>query len=186
VSLQATGEYPVPYQLGNIPSGEAGTAATLRLMVGLVTQYRASPLVRVTAQRLVSDCPSRDALCQVKALHAFVRDRIKYLPDVRNVETLQTPDYTLQEGSGDCDDHATTLCCLLEAIGKQTRFAAIAVRNGQFSHVSGQVLLGTRWLNLETIVPKLKEPWGIYPMETPTPVGWFPQDATKVMLARVP
>lgn len=176
----------MPYRLGNIPSGDGGVAATLKIMVGLVSQYRASPLVRVTAQRLVADCPSRDAVCQVKTLHAYVRDNIKYLPDVRNVETLQTPDYTLQEGSGDCDDHATTLLALLESIGKQTRFSAIAVRGGDFSHVSGQVLLGTRWVNLETIIPKLKDAWGIYPAGSPMPIGWFPPDATKVMLARVP
>lgn len=186
MSLQASGASPVPYRLGNIPSGEPGVAATLKIMVGLVTQYRASPVVRVTAQRLVSECRSRDALCQVKVLHAYVRDNIKYLADVRNVETLQTPDYTLQEGSGDCDDHSTTLLSLLESVGLQTRLAAIAVRGGEFSHVSGQVLLGTRWLNLETIFPKLMEPWGIYPAGSPTPVGWFPPDATKVMLARVP
>ena len=176
----------MPYRLGSIPGGEAGVASTLKLMVDIVRQYRAHPLIRVTAQRLVSDCPSRDACCQVKTLHAWVRDHIKYLPDVRDVETLQTPDYTLQAMSGDCDDSATLLCSLLESIGKQCRFCAIGVRGGGFSHVSGQVLLGSRWVNLETIVPTLKEAWGIYPMGHPTPIGWFPSDATCIMLARVP
>jgi transglutaminase-like putative cysteine protease len=186
VSVAANGLYPVPYRLGNIPSGEAGVAATLAIMVKIVLQYRASPDVRVTAQTLVRDCASRDTICQVKALHAFVRDCIKYLPDVRDVETIQTPDYTLAMRSGDCDDHSVLLASLLESIGKQTRFLAIAVRGGDFSHVSSQVFLGSRWVNLETIVPKLKEPWGHLPAGYATPIGWFPRDATRVMPARVP
>jgi transglutaminase-like putative cysteine protease len=186
VGLAATGLYPVPYRLGSIPSGEAGVAETLKIMVDMVLQYRASPTVRVTAQSLVTDCPSRDSVCQVSALQAFVRDRIKYLPDVRNVETIQTPDYTLTMGSGDCDDQAVLTASLAESLGKQTRFLAQAIRGGDFSHVSSQVLLGTRWVNLETILPTLKEPWGGLPAGTPTPIGWFPPDVTRVMPARVP
>ena len=186
MDVTAQGLFPVPFRLGNIPSGEAGVAATLQIMVRLVLQYRASPVVRVTAQSIVADCPNRDAVCQVRALHAFVRDQIKYLPDVRDVETIQTPDYTLRLGSGDCDDQSVLLASMLEAIGRQTRFLAIAVRGGDFSHVSSQVMLGTRWVNLETILPTLPQPWNGLAAGTPTPIGWFPPDATRVMPAKVP
>lgn len=186
MSFAASGSYPVPYRLGIIPTGEAGVAATLQIMVRMVMEYRANPVVRVTAQSLVKDCANRDSVCQVKSMHAFVRDHIKYLPDVRDVETIQTPDYTLRMGSGDCDDSSLLMCCLIESVGLQGRFLAIAVRGGDFSHVSSQVRLGTRWVNLETIVPTLKEPWNGLPAGTPTPIGWFPPDATRFMPARVP
>ncbi len=186
MTLSASGQYPVPYRLGSIPSGDAGVAATLKIMVSMVLEYRASPTVRVTAQTLVKDCASRDSVCQVSALHAYVRDNIKYLPDVRDVETIQTPDYTLSMLSGDCDDQSVLLAALCESIGKQSRFLAIGVRGQGFSHVSSQVLLGTRWVNLETIVPTLKNPWGNLPAGSPTPIGWFPPDATCFMPARVP
>lgn len=186
MSFAASGSFPVPYRLGSIPTGEAGVAATLQIMVRMVLDYRANPVVRVTAQTLVKDCPSRDAVCQVTALQAFVRDNIKYLPDVRDVETIQTPDYTLKQASGDCDDQSVLLAALNESIGRQTRFLAIAVRGGDFSHVSSQVMLGTRWVNLETIVPTLAQAWNGFPAGAPTPIGWFPPDATRVMPARVP
>jgi transglutaminase-like putative cysteine protease len=186
VGLAASGSHPVPYRLGVIPSGEAGVAATLRIMVNMVLSYRASPTVRVFAQGLVRDCASRDSVCQVRTVQAWVRDNIKYLPDVRDVETIQTPDYTLHMMSGDCDDQSVLTASALESLGKQTRFIAIGVRDGDFSHVSSQVLLGTRWVNLETILPTLKEPWGGLPAGTPTPIGWFPADASRVMVARVP
>lgn len=186
MTVAATGVYPVPYHLGEIPSGEAGVAATLQIMVRMTLEYRASPLVRMTAQTLVRECPSRDAICQVKTLHAWVRDHIKYLADVRDVETIQTPEYTLNMGSGDCDDQSVLMASLLESLGYQTRFVAIGVRGGGFSHVSSQVKLGTRWLNLETILPVLREAWAGVPAGTPTPIGWFPPDATRCMPARVP
>jgi len=186
MTIAAAGLYPVPYRLGSIPSGDAGVAATLAIMVKMVLEYRASPDVRVTAQSLVKDCASRDVVCQVKAIHAFVRDSIKYLPDVRDVETIQTPDYTLRMRSGDCDDQSVLVASCCESIGRPTRFTAIAVRGGDFSHVSSQVLMGTRWVNLETIVPKLANPWEYFPAGSPTPIGWFPPDATRVMIARVP
>jgi transglutaminase-like putative cysteine protease len=186
VGLAASGSHPVPYFLGSIPGGDAGVAATLQLMVSMVTEYRASPSVRMLAQSLVASCPSRDAVCQVRTVHAWVRDNIKYLPDVRNVETLQTPDYTLSMMSGDCDDSATLMASLIETLGRQSRFLAQALRGGDFSHVSAQVLLGTRWVNLETILPTIPEAWGGLPAGTPTPIGWFPSDVTRVMPARVP
>ena len=192
MSFPRQGTAPVPYRLADLPSGDAGVAATLAQMVDIVTAYRGNPTVRVQAQSLVRNCASRDSNCQVATLHAFVRDRITYLPDVRNVETLQTPDYTLQAGSGDCDDQSILLASLLESIGFQTRFCAQAINNGGFSHVSSQVLLGKGYVNLETIVPALPADWKNGAGELlgmkgqATPAGWFPPDATCVMLARVP
>lgn len=186
MDVLAAGSFPVPYRLGSIPSGEAGVAATLRIMVKFVLNYRANPVVRVTAQTVVRDCANRDVTCQVRAVHAFVRDNIKYVRDVRDVETIQTPDYTMRMGSGDCDDQAVLTCCMLESLGFQCRFLAQAIRGEGFSHVSGQVMLGTRWVNLETIIPTLPETWNGLPAGSPMPIGWFPSDATRVMPARIP
>lgn len=180
------GTVPVPYRLGSIPDGVAGVRETLDIMVEIVLAYRASPAVRMFAQELATMCANRDRLCQVESLQAFVRDNIKYLPDVRDVETIQTPDYTLSVGSGDCDDQSVLLAAALESIGFETRFAAIAVHSREFSHVSSQVHLGKGWVNLETILPTLPAPWGEYPQGSPTPVGWWPPDVKRVMLARVP
>lgn len=186
MTFAAEGLDPVPYRHGTIPDGRAGVRATLAIMADLTQRYRAHPLVRVSAQNLIDDCASRDALCWVTALHAFVRDGIRYVPDVRDVETIQTPDYTLEKRQGDCDDQSVLLASLLESIGFETRFCAIGVRGGPFSHVSSQVKLGRGWVNLETILPTLREQWSTYNAGDPTPIGWFPPDATCHMLERVP
>ncbi len=55
-----------------------------------------------------------------KKLHRFVRDNIRYIKDIRDVETVAYPDITLQQGQGDCDDKSVLLASLLESIGHPT------------------------------------------------------------------
>lgn len=179
---------PVPAQVVSIPSGRAGVQATLALMVKLVRQYKAHPLIRETARSLVQGCADRDVDCEISALQAFVRDSIRYTADVDGVETLQTPVVTLgylepafgQYGaggtaSGDCDDKSTLLASLLQAVGIPGAFCAVQLQgSGVYSHVLVEARLrrrtGVEYVPLETIVE------GVGP-------GWFPPDATCFMLA---
>lgn len=165
---------PVPHVLGDIPSGVEGVKATLKLMVGLVRQYKTDPTVIRFARTLLRDCqiPEKAYAQEVKCLQNWVRDNIRYVRDVHEVETLSTPPEILQLKSGDCDDKSLLLATLLESVGFRTRFAAIAVRNGGYSHVLAFVVLGRGSVPLETIVP------GVDP-------GWFPPDATSIMWASV-
>jgi len=141
-------------------------------MVSLVSKYKTDMVVRTLALDLTQHCGEKDRRCDLLALHSFVRDRIKYQYDVDGVETLQTPVQTLRLAQGDCDDKATLLNALAASVGFATRFCAIGVRGGDFSHVMAQVRLGAGWVNAETIVPGAS-------------LGWFPPDATCTMLAHV-
>ncbi len=153
-----------------LPDGPEGIKQTLRTMVSLVRQWKKDPGVRELATQLVRNLPQGDTTAEVKALHAFVRDRIRYTNDTRNVETIQTPQATLQLGVGDCDDKSTLLASLLESIGRPTRFVALAFgQPPKYSHVLVETMLGTnrQWFPLETIKP--------------VEAGWFPANATKRM-----
>ena len=158
--------------LVDLPSGLAGVRSTLHYMVGLVRQYRTDLNVRTLAIELTRDCPEKDARAEVTALQRFCRDKIKYMRDIDEVETLQTPVQTLKLGVGDCDDKATLLGALLGSIGYPSRFCAIGVRGEFYSHVMCQARLGRGWVNCETIVKDVD-------------IGWFPPDATSFMLAHV-
>lgn len=165
---------PIPHVLGEIPSGTEGVKATLRLMVKLVREYKTDPTIVQFARKILRDCniPAKDHRGEVKCLQNWVRDNIRYVRDVRDVETLCTPPHILTERSGDCDDKSILLATLLEAVGFRTRFGAIGVRGGGYSHVLTFVVLGRGPLPLETIIP------GVEP-------GWFPPDATSIMWASV-
>jgi transglutaminase-like putative cysteine protease len=95
------------------------------------------------------------------------------------VETLQTPKELLRTKQGDCDDKATLLATMLQTIGFPTRFCAVGVREGPYSHVLVEAKAPGHpkadrngWVALETILP------GVEP-------GWFPPDATRKMVAHV-
>lgn len=165
----------IPHVLGELPSGVEGVKATLRLMVNLVRAYKTDPAIVRFSRRVLLECgvPEKNPMAEVTCLQHWVRDNVRYVRDVREVETLSTPVEILKERSGDCDDKSLLLATLLEAVGYKTRFGAIGVRGGGYSHVMTFVVLGRgAGVPLETIVPYV-EP------------GWFPPDATSIMWASI-
>lgn len=164
--------------LGTIPEGRAGVKATLRVMVDIARKTRGLPPVRTLAQQLVQGCRENDEYCEAATLHAFVRDAIRYVRDTRERETVQFPAQTLELRSGDCDDKALLLATMLESVGAKTRFCAVGMRGGDYSHVLTQVLLpGHGWVSAETIP--------IDGRSEKAPLGWFPPDASCFTLAHV-
>lgn len=135
-----------------IPDGFAGVVATLRIMGRLVNEGKKMLPVRLAAQSVTRNCPQRDFGCEVNAVHNYVRDSIRYVEDIRGVETVQTADKTLELGSGDCDDKAVLVAAMLESIGKTTRFVAIGMNSPDvYEHVYAEVKHNGRgWIPLET------------------------------------
>lgn len=119
----------------------------------IVRRAKVDPLIRRQALEIVAGLPQRDYLSEVKALHAWVRDRIRYVHDIRGVETVNTPRYLLKQRQGDCNNKSLLLAVLLESIGIPTRFAAIGLSPERISHVLVEARIGTRWLALETTEP---------------------------------
>lgn len=168
--------HATPSTLAAIPEGVDGIRATLRYMVGYARQYKKDTGIGTLARQLLETVPgsanSKNYRDFVRALQHFVRDQIRYVPDIAGVETLQTPPRTLQIRTGDCDDKATLLAALLGSIGFATRFRALGFKGGPYTHVICEVKLGKHWIPCETIVDG-KEP------------GWFPEHVTRFMDAHV-
>lgn len=163
---------PRPMTLARIPSGREGIKLTLQAMSRLVRAFKKDPGINELACRLVRELPQYDKVGELRALHAFVRDCIRYTSDIAEVETLRTPRATLELGVGDCDDKSTLLATLLETIGRKTRFAAVGFSDtGPHVHVLVEVRAGKsgRWVPLETIKP--------------VEAGWGPAGVKRVMVA---
>lgn len=165
---------PVPRRitLRGIPSGAEGIRETLRVMSGMVRAFKKHPAIREMACQLVSGVPQYDHAGEIAAIHAYVRDGIRYTNDIRGVETVQTPLVTLSNRVGDCDDKSTLIASLLESIGKATRLRAVGFGDaGGYSHVLADVRVGRsgKWVPLETIKP--------------VPVGWQPAGIKRSMVA---
>lgn len=143
----------------HLPDGRDGVRATLKRMAALVRQGRQSMAVRSMALQLVRQLRQKDYAGEVRAVHEFVRDRVRYVRDVRTVETLHTADHLLQSRQGDCDDKAILAASLLESIGHRTRLVAVGPSRHRFVHVYAQVAhpgQPGKWITLETT-----EPWPV-------------------------
>lgn len=168
---QETLQAPPQGQLLGLPDGVEGVRATLEIMARLVRAARINPGIRNTAIALTRGLADEDFLGEISELHRFVRDEIRYVQDVNDVETLQTPEETLRVGAGDCDDKSTLLSALLESIGHPARFAAVAFSPDAFEHVLVETKLGEKWLPLETTKP--------------VNVGWYPDGVVSKMLRHI-
>ena len=139
-----------PTLLADLPSGEAGTYATVRLMRRFVQQYKRVHAIREEALSLVGGLRQKDWFGEVNAIFTWVRDHIRYVRDIHGVETVQTPLVTMELGTGDCDDKSTLLATLLETIGHPTRFVAVGFSApGKYSHVYVETRIGDRWYPLD-------------------------------------
>ncbi len=139
------------------PEGRAGAIHTARLMRQMVQASRVDPVIIAAAQSIVGLQPPHDFNREALTLFDYVRSRVRYIRDVNEVETLTMPVHVLERMCGDCDDKATLLASLLEAIGFPTRFVLAGYTGSQFEHVYLQVLVDGEWISAD---PTIDVPFG--------------------------
>lgn len=154
-------------QLLAIPGGDAGTIATLKIMRRLVRDAKKTLPIRQTALSIVQDVPAKNWYREVAKIWTFVKTNIRYTRDVNGVETLQTPDKTLEFGQGDCDDQSILIASLLESIGHPTRFVALGFGPANYQHVFTETKIGNKWIPVETT-----EDW---------PLGYIPEHVRQIV-----
>ena len=157
--------------LAVIPHGEAGTLATLEIMARVVRESRIDARLRDTALCIIAHVPSKNTWQEAEAVQEWIRDNIRYTSDVWDVETLQDPITLLQSRNGDCDDMSTLAATLLNCIGVECRFIAVAFNFEEYSHVLPQARIGGKWVTVETT-------------ENVT-LGWYPPDVTKQLVVAI-
>lgn len=146
--------------LSALPDGVRGVRQTLAHMVDLAKKGRADYRIRSRAEKIIRNIRQKNYLEEARAIQAWVRDNIRYTRDVRDVETLSSPDQTLARSQGDCDDKSLLVASLLESIGHQTRFVAVGTAPNDFEHVLAEVNIDGQWIAVETTEN--------------VPLGWYP------------
>ncbi|MDF2446974.1 MAG: hypothetical protein K0S46_2210 [Moraxellaceae bacterium] len=128
-------------------------------MAAEVVKGREAWPVREMALKVVRQLRQKDYLGEIAAIHAFVRDRVRYVRDARSIEQLHSAEHLLEQRQGDCDDKTILCLSMLESIGHTTRIKAVGPTRKSFNHVYGQVRHPKRpgmWINLECT-----EPWAV-------------------------
>lgn len=144
------------FGLEDIPAGEAGTDATVKRLIGLVSMSERRPDLRLVALQILRSAKisGRDKHGIGSAIHRFVKSRIKYVNDPVSVETVQQPEITLKLGAGDCDDQAALVAALARALGVPARFVVIGADRNSFRHIFPELLVDGNWLNADTTSPR--------------------------------
>lgn len=151
-----------------MPEGPAGIKDTLKVMVQLAKDGKKNGAIIEKGNELLMYIPPKAWFQEVQALWQFVKDQIRYARDVHDVETLYTPDQTLAQRYGDCDDKSVLLASLLLATGHPTRFVAVGFQPDDYSHVYPETLIGDLWVPLETTEP--------------VSIGWSPPNVVARMV----
>lgn len=163
---------PSAVLLAGTPEGAAGIFHSLRIMRGMIDDYKSRLEVIDCATDIIRSVPQFDELGEVDALFRWVRDRIRYVRDVHGIETIATPTATLARRAGDCDDQCVLLGALCESVGYPTRFVVAGYgAPGVFEHVYLEILAAGRWLAAD-------------PTERVS-LGWEPPGAVIVQRERV-
>lgn len=116
--------------------GVGGIFDTLATMCQVKDQAKLDPNLRARVASLLLYAPERDERAKIETLFAYARDRVRYLADIVDVETLSDPETTIRIGAGDCDDKALLLATLLEVAGQPAGFIATGYSAPQvFEHV---------------------------------------------------
>lgn len=124
-------------------------------MGGIVAKYKKNPIVRRLATAIVQYLPGKDWVGEIGSCFNYVRNNIRYVQDINEIELLQTPLATLKLSHGDCDDMCMLLSSLLESIGFQTKFVAIGFEPQVFDHVYLEVLIPSsdNWIACDPTEP---------------------------------
>lgn len=141
------------FYLGSLPDGEAGTWETLGVMAEIAKHYKTHPAIRLLSLDIISDLPGKDFAGEARRIFEWVRENIRYVMDVNEVETIHTPDVLLRLRQGDCDDMATLLAAMLESVGHPARFVAVGPMPGAFEHVYVETRIANAWIAADPTEP---------------------------------
>lgn len=135
--------------------GDAGTEQTVELMRQAVRAGLQVPFVWQTARRIFPNSTYHDDPGQVRKVFAWVKNNIRFMRDPYGQETVSTPERTLEQGFGDCDDITVLMAALLGSLGYRTRIVTVAStpHTEQFTHVYPEVLVRGRWVAVDAARP---------------------------------
>ncbi len=151
----------------------------LRYLRKLVSEWRATPLIRNLAVKIIQDSgvEPRDKKQQALAIASWVQQHIYYIHELP--ERFQTPGETLRLKAGDCDDSTTLVCSLIESVGIPSKLVCMKI-NGAWKHIFPAAVM----MPQQTILP-LDTTMKSDVLQAPNPVQWAHEQGKHVALKMV-
>lgn len=108
--------------------------------------------IRNLATRITHDVPSKDVRGELGAIYRWVRDNVRYRFDPLGLEWVQSPQRTVIERAGDCDDMTTLIASLCGSLGHAWRFRTVGPSPTRQKHVAAEAFDGTQWVALDPVL----------------------------------
>lgn len=141
---------PMTASPSSLKNGMTGIFQTVGIMRGMVNDYKKNLTIRHAAISASFLTPEKNQYAEIESVFNYVRDHIRYVKDIHNVETISTPDKVLGSQVGDCDDQSTLLAAMLESIGYPTRFVCAGYSSDDaLEHVYVQVFTDYGWIDCD-------------------------------------
>jgi len=140
-----------------------GIENVLEIASKLVTKYTGRDDIRELALKITrgirknsnTGLPDLRNTGQVaEALYRWMTRNINYVRDPWNIERIQSPDVTLRQKAGDCDDHAILSAALLQSLGIQTGFRIVSRTGRTYDHIYTVFRSSEGWKSFDTTVAK--------------------------------
>jgi len=120
-----------------LSSGINGNFETIEIMQRVARERSRHPLVRDLALKILLyyKVPSQHYRDEALAIGDWVKKKVRYVRDIKDVETLHDPLTIIDQikrgvAQGDCDDMALLIASLLLSIGHAPYFKAIKYKKG--------------------------------------------------------
>ncbi|WP_322575351.1 transglutaminase-like domain-containing protein [Fodinibius sp.] len=140
-----------------------GIEGVLGLASQLVTKYTGREDIRELALKITRRVPRnistglpdlRNVDQIAEAIYKWITSNINYVRDPWNIERIQSPDVTLRQKAGDCDDHAILSAALLQTLGIQTGFRIVSRTGRTYDHIYTVFRSPGGWKSFDTTVAK--------------------------------
>jgi|TARA_Y100000031_G_C8243047_1_gene396638 hypothetical protein len=83
------------------------------------------PIVKNTANKIVTIACGGEKVCHAKAIYYFVRDNFDYVADPVNFEYVEKPQDFMISGGGDCESGTLLMANLMESVGINSQLVFI-------------------------------------------------------------
>ena len=129
----------------------------------LVTRYTGDERIRSRALQITASVRQHPATGQpdlrnvdgiATAIYTWMVRNINYVSDPWDVERIQSPDVTMAQKAGDCDDHAILSAALLQSLGIQTGFRVVSRTGRSYDHIYSVYNSPAGWKSFDTTILK--------------------------------
>lgn len=153
-----------------------------KLMAALAWKGKRNRIVRVKTLEIIHQAgvKPQDWVGEANVVMRWIQSNIRYFLDPHGVEYFQTPERTLIDKAGDCDDLSILYAAMMGSIGHRTAIILTDPKQkGTISHAQGAINFypkktpyGNRWVSVELTKPK--------------PLGWVPPKSTLRIIVEIP